>query len=271
VVIIVDADCKMNGRALERLAKECAADHCPVQGHYQMKPPAEGGIKERISWFAFEFKNHVRPLGLRRLGMPSLLFGTGMAFPWSILRHAPVGSRNIVEDMQLAVDLALAGHPPKFVPESQVMSEFPAEKRSALVQRTRWEHGHLRTLLTQVPRLVVLSIRRRRIDLFGLALELSVPPLAVLFMTWACACIAAYAFWYCGAGSVPGILLTCSGIAAMLSILAAWWKFGRNYIPLRYLLAAPLYALWKLPLYARFLYRPQQAWVRTDRHGSCPP
>ncbi|MCY7273212.1 MAG: hypothetical protein LH702_05575 [Phormidesmis sp. CAN_BIN44] len=51
----------------------------------------------------------------------------------------------------------------------------------------------------------------------------------------------------------------------MSAILAAWAKFGRVDLPLRELLAVPFYILWKVPLYLKFLIRPQKTWVRTER------
>ena len=46
-----------------------------------------------ISALAFLVKNQVRPRGLARLGLPCLLTGTGMAFPWAVIRGAPLASR----------------------------------------------------------------------------------------------------------------------------------------------------------------------------------
>jgi cellulose synthase/poly-beta-1,6-N-acetylglucosamine synthase-like glycosyltransferase len=270
VVIVVDADCSMEDGAIDRLVRECAARECPVQGLYQIDLPPKAGFRQRVSWFAFQFKNHIRPLGLRRLGLPCLLMGTGMAFPWRIICDAPLGSGNIAEDTQLGVDLALAGHTPRFCPQAEVKSRFPVGQRAAWVQRTRWEHGHLRTILTQFPRLLFAAVRQRRVDLVGLALELSVPPLSMLFILWAVAGISSGILWWWQQSYGPAMILACSGIAAGIAILAAWLKFGRGSLPLTSLLAAPIYALWKVPIYMRFIFRPQRSWVRTARSGMAP-
>jgi hypothetical protein len=50
----------------------------------------------------------------------------------------------------------------------------------ATTQRSRWEHGHLQTLLTQTPRLATASVGQKRFDLLAIALDLSVPPLSLL-------------------------------------------------------------------------------------------
>src|SRR5262249_7121868 len=154
-----------------------------------------------LSAFAFQYKNVVRPLGLDWLGLPCLLTGTGMAFPWPALRDAHLASGNIVEDMKLGVDLALAGHPAKLCPLARVSGELPSGRDAAVTQRTRWEHGHLQTLLTQAPRLVLASLRQWRPSLLGLALELSVPPLSLLLLLWAVAVAGALGWWALGGSS----------------------------------------------------------------------
>jgi len=72
--------------------------------------------KDSISALAFLVKHLVRPSGLKQLGFPSLLTGTGMAFPWLIIRSVSIATRNIVEDMQMSLELAIAGLPTVFCP-----------------------------------------------------------------------------------------------------------------------------------------------------------
>jgi cellulose synthase/poly-beta-1,6-N-acetylglucosamine synthase-like glycosyltransferase len=83
---------------------------------YDMEQPPNPTPKDSISALAFLVKNLVRPSGLKQLGFPSLLTGTGMAFPWSIIRSVSLASRNIVEDMQMSLELAIAGPPTVFCP-----------------------------------------------------------------------------------------------------------------------------------------------------------
>ena len=54
-----------------------------------MLPPTEPEGLAVISALAILVKNRVRPLGLHALGLPCLLTGTGMAFPWQVIRKAP--------------------------------------------------------------------------------------------------------------------------------------------------------------------------------------
>src|SRR5260221_169762 len=100
-----------------------------------------------------------------RLGLPSHLTGSGMAFPWAVLRAVPDLGGNLVEDMAMGLELALAGRPPLGCPAVRVSSELPESDRAALGQRRRWEHGQLATLRQYGPRLVMEGLRRRSADL----------------------------------------------------------------------------------------------------------
>ena len=92
IVIIVDADCRLADSAIDRLAAACAVTHRPVQALDLMTAPDESPINFRVAEFAWRLKNWVRPLGLRALGLPCQLMGTGMAFPWDLIRSADLAS-----------------------------------------------------------------------------------------------------------------------------------------------------------------------------------
>jgi cellulose synthase/poly-beta-1,6-N-acetylglucosamine synthase-like glycosyltransferase len=284
VVIVIDADCRPAPGAIDRLVRSAAEMGRPVQAAYTLDPPGrseESGVRSeekggltsslltphssfstRLSAWAVRVKNVVRPRGLRRLGLPCLLTGSGMAFPWRLLRDAPLASGDIVEDMRLGVDLAIAGHAPSFEPAAAVGGELPSAGTAARSQRTRWEHGHLGTLLGQTPRLLAEAVRQRRWHLAALALELGVPPLSVLGLLWTAGMIAALTVadsW------LPAGLLVAGGLTTLLAGLAAWAAFGRSVLPPAALLAGPVYVAAKLPIYLRFVIRRERTWIRTPR------
>jgi cellulose synthase/poly-beta-1,6-N-acetylglucosamine synthase-like glycosyltransferase len=178
-IVFLDADCRVAQNTVRLLAAAAIASGRPVQGRNLCDPDPRGGALQMISGLAFRFKNLVRALGLARLADTCHLTGTGMALPWQLAERARLADGNVVEDMQLGIDLTLAGHPPLFVPEARVDSPLPQQRAAARTQRTRWEHGHLRTLLVQSPRLVGLAIRHRRLSLLALALDLAIPPLSL--------------------------------------------------------------------------------------------
>jgi len=265
VVVIVDADCQVELGAIATLSQRAILLERPMQATYLMEKPSQATPKHAISAFAFKVKNLVRPSGLLRFGLPCLLTGTGMAFPWSVIRSADLATGHIVEDMKLGLDLTIAGYPPVFCPDATVTGCLPQHDRAAETQRTRWEHGHLQSILTYVPVLVKASLQKRRVDLLALALDLCVPSLSLLVVLWIGCTLSSLAAVFLGASWIPVGVLAIAGLVLMSAVLAAWAKFGRVDLPLRELLAVPFYILWKVPLYLKFLIRPQKAWVRTER------
>jgi cellulose synthase/poly-beta-1,6-N-acetylglucosamine synthase-like glycosyltransferase len=272
VVIIIDADCQAAEGALDKLARAAHATGRPAQALYLMEAAAAArndaaGPSAQISAFAWQVKNGVRPLGLARAGLPCPLFGTGMAFPWAVIVDAPLASGHIVEDMQLGVDLTLAGHAPLFVPQALVRSRFAASQGAQDAQRRRWEHGHLDTLVNGVPRLLATALKRAQPASLAMALDLAVPPLALLVLLLSLM-LAISAGW-AALGRAPAAAWVCaSGLAAVgVAVLAAWARFGRESIPARTLIAAPWYAVRKVSMYLRFIVARQTQWVRSQRDG----
>ncbi len=188
-----------------------------------------------------------------------------MAFPWKALQKISLASGNIVEDMQLGIDLALCGYSPIFCPDAQVTGILPQQTSAAKTQRTRWEHGHIQTILSQVPRLLKAAVVQRRFDLLALALELSVPPLSLLVTLWIGGITLTITAGFLGFSWLPTVILGMAGMFLILGILSGWAKFGRKEIPGFALLSIPFYLLWKVPLYLAFFVRPQSQWVRTER------
>lgn len=268
VVIVVDADCLVLPGAIAHLSSQALNSGQPAQAVYLMEQPSEPSPKDQVSAFAFKVKNQVRPLGLTRLGCPCPLTGSGMAFPWAAIATVDLASGHIVEDMKLGLDLVIAGYPTKLCPAAQVRGQLPTTDVARSSQRTRWEHGHLQVLQQYVPRLLGEALRQRRWKLALMALDLAIPPLSLLLLLWLGVVAIAVAWGYFSAMWVPAGLLIIGGVGLLAAILMAWVRFGRELLSLQQLLRFPLYILWKIPLYTRFLLKPQSQWVRTHRDPS---
>ncbi|MDJ0694387.1 MAG: glycosyltransferase family 2 protein [Mastigocoleus sp. MO_188.B34] len=267
VVIFVDADCYVESSAIDMLVAQAIYTGKPVQASYLMEAPPNPRYKDLISNFAFKVKNLVRFEGLKRLGLPCLLTGTGMAFPWKVIRSIDLASGHITEDMKLGMDLTLAGYEPVFCSQAIVKGYLPSDNEAATKQRTRWEHGHLQTLLTYVPQMLLEAFQQKRLRLFLSALDLSVPPLSLLVVMWSTFLGISLLVGILGISWIPAMILTVAGCCLLLAISIAWVKFGRADIPLHKLLIIPIYVLWKIPIYLKFLVKPQKVWERTKRES----
>ena len=265
VVVIIDADCLLEANALSQLAASALHGDRPVQALYLMY--AKGvNLKSKIAEFAWCVKNLVRPLGYANLGLPCQLMGTGMAFPWIVISNADLANGNIVEDMKLGIDLAIAGTPPVFNSQSVVTSYFPAATDMQSGQKTRWEHGHLAMILMEGPRLLAQSIVKRDINLLAMALDLAVPPLALLVtLLIGYAGITGAILIFYDIGHLPFQLAVFSLAILVVAIAFAWWGWGKNIISLTTLLLLPIYALLKIPHYIKFLFNRQKIWNKTER------
>lgn len=266
IVIIIDADCRLSESAIANLALTCHQTGRPAQALDLMTAPKQSSLNYQVAEFAWRVKNWVRPLGLRNLNFPCQLMGTGMAFPWQVIRSAELASGRIVEDLNLGLDLALAGHAAIFCPSAIVTSQFPDSAKGADTQRRRWEHGHIHTILTVVPRFFVLAIIRRNLNLLALTLDLAIPPLS-LFAILAIGMFAlSAAAVLCGFSSTALIVSAGTLTAFVISVLMSWWRFGRDLLPVSSLHLIARYVFGKISIYCGLLVRgrvPQ--WIRTDR------
>ena len=268
VVLIVDADCHMHPGSVDRLARECAASARPVQALYLMQSPAGAGLKTRIAEFAWAVRNEARPLGCERLGWPCQLMGSGMAFPWALVAGAQLASSHIVEDMQLGLDLAAAGTPPRFCHAARVTSVFPETEEGTAAQRTRWEHGHLGMIASRGLPLLVRGVFSGRPALVAMALDLSVPPLASLVLMLLLAAGATGVLWAAGGSALPFSVCLLALALLALAVAMAWRRVARHIVSVGELLSVPGYVLAKLPIYLKLFTARQMEWVRTKRDGT---
>ncbi|MER3491831.1 MAG: glycosyl transferase [Mastigocladus sp. ERB_26_2] len=266
VVVIIDADCTVYPGTIAQLSECAIATNRPVQATYLMlRQKNSQSSKDLVSQFSIIIKNLVRPLGSTRLGMPCLLYGTGMAFPWSVIRSVNLASGHIVEDLKLSLDLAITGHKPLFCPEAKVTGYLPQQLQAAKTQRTRWEHGHLQIMQTYVPLLLKEGVSQKRLDLLVSALDLCVPPLSLLVMIWSVLMTFSLLLGVLVGAWIPVIIVIFSGLCFLMSIFITWSKFAYQDLPLHELLTIPFYIFWKIPVYFNFLVQPQSLWIRTER------
>jgi hypothetical protein len=111
-------------------------------------------------------------------------------------------------------------------------------------------------------------LRSGRVDLLAMTADLAVPPLSLLAATNAVAVAITISWVLSGGMWLPALVAGGAALVLLASVFVAWWRFARESVPFRLLLAIPGYVLIKLPLYATFLFRRERTWIRTTRGSS---
>ena len=241
IVVVMDSDCIAGQTMLEAaplgrsllLRVRLKRSICSIR----RRIPAR---KVAISALAFLVKNLVRPRGLARLGLPCLLTGSGMAFPWDAINQAALASDNIVEDMQLGIDLTLKNLAPRLCLDASITGRLPEQGESAHVQRRRWEHGHMQSAVRNIPRLVSAGIKNSRAAPLSVALDLAIPPLSLFIAIMAIATMLIFAVAAIVESPMDAPVAVAVGLVCVFgSVITAWVRFGRSTAPAGALLAAP--------------------------------
>jgi cellulose synthase/poly-beta-1,6-N-acetylglucosamine synthase-like glycosyltransferase len=264
VVVVIDADCIVEHGTIETLAREAYRRNCPVMASYLFEPAGDEQ-KSSLSSLAILLKNFIRPLGLHVLGLPCLLNGSGSAYPFAAIRHAPHGEGSIAEDYQLAIDLLRQGYPTRFLPEAKVIGRLPTREATALKQRRRWEHGQLWLAFRAAPKLVWEGLSRGDLDRLAIGLEVSVPPLAFLLLMFLIAVAVSTLAYPLHNDPTPVIALLAVGGLFFLTIVLGWIRFAGFRDSVAAVLALPRYILWKLPMYRDYFHKRETRWVKTAR------
>ncbi|QIK79112.1 glycosyltransferase family 2 protein [Sphingomonas piscis] len=265
-VIVLDADCRIDRASLTNLAAACLEKKKPCQAIYLFEPCRTKSPMVQISTFAFLLKNLVRQRGLQRLTGGVHLTGTGMSVPWNQFEIADLATSSIVEDLRFGIEMSEAGAPPQLIQSSYVWSGH-ADVGDTLAQRSRWEGGFLTIARVAGPRMLISGIRRLSIPMTLRGLDLFVPPLALLAAMNAVVLLLTTFITVLDLSSwTPPAILASLGLLMTVAMIVVWWREGRDFIGVAALLSLPVYALWKVPMYAGLLKKgAPQEWLRTPR------
>lgn len=264
ILVFLDADCRVTDGFIPALAGEVARTGRPAQAEYILTRHPNEVAGQAVSAFAWFVMNSIRQRGLRALGAPARLNGTGMGFPWSIVETLDLATDHLVEDTMMGIDAALNGAPPIFVDKVKVHSVFPASSEAEISQRQRWESGQGQALGTATPRLLAAAPRA---PLLGLsALDLTIPPITRFAMLLA----GAWGLTVIGAlfgVSGPFWLMSAAGAVFAISLMIAfstYRAYGDDPVTLREVVA---FVALKSKV---FKAGDAKGWVRTTRDHDRP-
>lgn len=265
VVIVLDADCRIDGTSLMSLIEATARSGLPSQGVNLLRPDRAASPMVQISTFAFLVKNLIRQRALQRLAGRAHLTGTGMALPFALFARFESVGADVVEDLAFGLSLARSGSPAQLVQQACVWSGS-SSPAGTLTQRRRWEGGYLRTAMKQAPALFFHGIRHFDLRSLVSAFDLFVPPLALLAAIDLAGIAAGSALVALGASPGPLIVLFATMAFAFIALILVWAREGRSFVSAGVLARLPLYVLWKLPLYLSLGRRgAPKEWLRTGR------
>ena len=239
-----------------------------IQGRYDVLKP-NASWRTLLMYSAFVIYNHIRPLGRVTLGLSDGLRGNGMVFRREVLVNFPWQAFSLVEDIEYTTRLTLAGISVTYVPQAKIYGQAAATRQQATSQRMRWEGGRWAQAKQDVPRLLKWAIRKADWRAFDRAMDLIIPPLALLIIALSGLLgLNALLWWWLGETGLGTTLLGWVGLLIAMGLFVFGGLVVAHAPRQAYLalLFAPLYIVWKLGLYARMaVNRTPREWVRTPR------
>ena len=267
-IALVDADSAVDIRFLAELSASLSHPDVQVVQAYDGVGNAEANWRTALTFAGFAGVNHVRTAGRNLLGGTATLKGNGMAFRSDLLLDYGWPAHSIVEDMELSVRLMLEGVKVWYNGDAIVTSEMPLGADQARSQRRRWEGGRAQLVKMYGGRLLGAFLRQPRWAYLDTFLELLVPPLSL----WA---LLQVVFLVLAILSERPVWL---GIALACMLGTGFYVFSCLYLrdaPRKVwfaLAAAPVFVLWKIPIYLGLLLSGgQRGWVRTTRNAERQP
>jgi 1,2-diacylglycerol 3-beta-glucosyltransferase len=262
-VVVVDADTVVSPNLLQAFAARLERGALAIQSDNIVANAADSW-RTTLMALAFALFNTVRSLGRERLGLSTGLRGNGMCLATRLLREVPHDAHSVVEDLEYGIRVGLAGHRVHFAPEASVASVLVSGERASRSQRLRWEGGRRRMRREHAASLLRRGLSRRDPVLLDLAMDLLVPPLAMLgAAAFAGATAAALASWIAGGPLVAAWAFSAALVALAAYVARGWAVSGVGARGVGALLHAPTYLLWKLGLGRHG--SPEQGWIRTAR------
>jgi len=262
-IAIIDADTRTDRNFLTEISASLShPDVEVVQGYYDVRNPADNW-RTGLCAAALTVFHHLRPAGRSVIGGTAGLQGNGMAFRARILQRYGWPAHSVVEDLEFSLLLLRENILVHYNPDAVVYAEMAVNGSQAESQRRRWESGRLRMLQTFGPWLLRACLGERRIQFWDGFMELLTPPLSLLVLGQIILLSVSMLF-YPHLTMLPllCILVTIcyvfSGLILRKAPLSVWLA----------LLSAPLFMLWKIPLYIKIITRQHDnRWKRTRRNA----
>lgn len=260
--VVIDADSQVATDFLREMDVAVRSGAAIIQSRVEVDNPVDSWVSG-LRTIAYGCISYLRPLGRSALGLSVGLRGNGVCMTHEIAQTYRWNPESLTEDYELHSRLLLAGHRVALASRARVLTQMPTTLTSARSQNVRWERGRLAVWRAFGAPLVRAGLRRRSWVPIDGAIELAIPPFSILVATLLVALGAGLllrtglivALALCGLGAVGAYLWR--------GLLLAPTRSPKIYLAL---LGAPLFLLWKIPVYLVAALRQGRGnWVRTAR------
>ncbi|MFP7755206.1 glycosyltransferase family 2 protein [Thermodesulfobacteriota bacterium B35] len=253
VFVVLDADSHVEAGFLKAVNNRFCQGALVVQGYSQVRHP-ERSVLESLAFLGFALNRNLRYRGRSRLGLSANLMGTGMCFSRQIIERFGWPATSMVEDVEYQMFLLLHGIRVVFASDARISVELHSCRKASARQRARWDMGKVNIRNRFLGRLLRRGLGRGDIRCLDGAMELLLPPFAILFLLivigfalfscrW-CACHPCLRYMWLA--SIL-LLVTYTGVG-LVSARAG----TRVY---RALLSAPLFIFWRLKVVLEEIWR----------------
>jgi cellulose synthase/poly-beta-1,6-N-acetylglucosamine synthase-like glycosyltransferase len=283
-VVFLDADTVVSPNFLRVMDAKLAEGEQVIQAYYAVKK-ADRSAAVGLRWAALALLHYLRPLGRMKLGGSAGLKGNGMVFAAEVMK-AHKWSASVTEDIELHMELLLAGDKVSFAPDAVVWAEMPSTFSRSRKQNVRWEQGRLEMMKKYIPSLFVAGIQqptyKKAFPFFDAIMEHLIPPFSVLAslslvsLFWAIihrrfiqkeAVLSPSQKKSAGFGNIHFNLAILTIVGQVIYVLAGLLLAKAPRAIYFSFLAAPFYLLWKVWTYVLVLFNSEKTeWVRTVRN-----
>jgi len=265
--VVVDADSVLSPNFLSVMALEIRKGRSVIQAHNMVINGLEGWRPALMS-ISFSLMCYLRPLGRSRLGFSVGLKGNGMCLTSKVLTMVPWRASSLAEDVEYSLELCLHGVRVAFAAQATVASRMPLSGKEARSQAIRWEFGRMGMIRRYLGRLLARAIRSADLGCLDTALELSIPPMSLLFGFPLLLLLVDSLIWF-GFGS-PGSGVLGAYWAVIIAGEAIYVGIGIGLAQtsvhlFKALVHVPKYLLWKVWILTAGWLSKERAWTRTPR------
>jgi cellulose synthase/poly-beta-1,6-N-acetylglucosamine synthase-like glycosyltransferase len=262
--VIIDADTLADPEFLRAMDIRIAQGQKAIQGYYDVVNP-EGSPMASLSYFGFVISRNLRFKGRTRLGWSNNLLGNGMCFTREVIERFGWKATSIVEDVEYAVILHMAGIKVNFAPEARIYASIPDTFQESKIQRSRWDIGKFKIRNKYIGPLTAKALKTKDISYLDTAMELLIPPFSLFVLMAVTGFILFLLISYREFNALA--LIWYTGISALsiyiifgLTLARAGWKAYKN------LIYAPFFLIWRVnTVIWGYLSEVSKQWVKTQR------